>query len=111
MKELKIKLDDFEIELQKYNSVVLEHRIAELGDSHAHAKAHICLDLSRIFMKQEEVAFEAVIKVIVELSRWCNTDDDGSYAKGKLPAIRISNLLFNKTLPILSDYQLQNKYV
>jgi len=103
MKELKIKTDNVEIELQEYNSAELEDLITKLGDSHAHAKEHVCRDIFRIFIKQEEVAFETVMKNIIELSKWCNTNDDGSYAKGKSPAIEISELLFNETLPRLSS--------
>ena len=98
-------MDNVEIKLQEYNGAELEDLIKKLGDSHAHAKDHVCIDLYRIFIKQEEVALEAVMKAIVELSRWCNTDDEGSHAKGKPSAIKISELLFNKKLPILSDYQ------
>jgi hypothetical protein len=111
MKGLEIKTDNVEIELQEYNSAELEDLMTKLGDSHAHAKEHVCRDLYRIFIKQEEVAFETVMKNIIELFRWCNTDDDGSYAKGKSPAIEISKLLFNGTLPILSDYQFHSEHL
>lgn len=109
--ELKIKVDDVEIELQRYDDKKLDKLIKELSESHDHAKNHVCPDLDRILIKQEKVAFETIIKTIIELSRWCNTNDpEGKgYGKGKPKAIEISKHLFNKLLPRLAKEQFIHK--
>jgi len=103
--ELKIKVDDIEIELQRYDEKKLDKLIKELSVLHGTAKKRVCKDLDRILIKQEKVAFETIMKTIISLSRWCNTNDlEGKgYGVGKSKARDISKYLFHQILPRLLE--------
>ena len=45
------------------------------------------------------------LKTFCRLSKWCNTS--GRYADAKPISIKISNILFNETLPLISGNKFQ----
>ena len=97
--ELKIKTNDVEIELQEYNIDELKELINELGQ-HGTAENSLCNKLDDWLIKKERISFKTITEAIIQLSRWCNTEGKGH--EGRKPtAIKISKLLFNKTLPRL----------
>lgn len=97
--ELKIKTNDVEIELQEYNIDELEKLIDQMR-LHGTAEKSLCNKLDDWLIKKERISFKTITEAIIQLSRWCNTEGKGH--EGRKPtAIKISKLLFNKTLPRL----------
>lgn len=97
--ELKIKIDDIEIELQEYNVNELKRLIDQLSQ-HKKAETSLCPKLDEWLIQQKKVPLKTITNAILQLSRWCNTIGD-PYEKYKPIAIQISILLFNKILPPL----------
>jgi len=99
MKELKIKMDEIEIELQEYNVNELKRLIDQLR-LHKTAEKSLCNKLDDWLIKKERVSFKTITEAIIQLSHWCYTKGK-SYEGRKSTAIEISKLLFNKKLPNL----------
>ena len=98
--ELKIRIQGVEIELQEYNVDELEKLIDQMR-LHGTAEKSLCNKLDDWLIKKKvRISFKTITEAIIQLSRWCNTEGKGH--EGRKPtAIKISKLLFNKTLPRL----------